>query len=100
MARARARPRRWRLAPGPGFQLTNTHGWTSTVTDAGSVQDVNVTLGDDADGDVVSGINVDVTSAATGDADNLYGLNISGTTKEATGGGTAIGVGGGLGEAV
>lgn len=47
-----------------------------TVTNSGQLHDINLTLGDDADVDTLSALNIDATSAATGDADILYGLNI------------------------
>ena len=53
---------------------------TATLTNTSSIQDVNLTLGNDADADTVSGINIDVTSAATGDADIVYGLNVGDLT--------------------
>ncbi len=47
-----------------------------TITDSGSAQSISVTLGNDADVDVVSALSVSATSAATGDADQLVGLYI------------------------
>lgn len=51
-----------------------------TVTNSGSLHDINLTLGADADVDTVSALTVDVTSAATGDADVLYGIHVGNLT--------------------
>jgi hypothetical protein len=49
-----------------------------TLTDTGSQFDVNITLGNDAGADTVSGINVDMTSVDTGaDGDVLQGVTIA-----------------------
>ena len=75
---------------------TGAHTFTQTVTNTGSIQDVNLTLGNDADTDTISGINIDVTSAATGDADVVYGLNVGNlSSADATVTETAIRVGSG-----
>ncbi len=50
---------------------------TKTITNSGTMFDFNLTLGADADADIVSALNIDVTSANTGDADELYGININ-----------------------
>ncbi|MBI2346313.1 MAG: hypothetical protein HYV03_05430, partial [Deltaproteobacteria bacterium] len=62
------------------FTWSGLHSWTRTVTDTGSVQDVNLTLGDDSGDDTVSAVTIDVSSAATGDSDTVYGLNIGDLT--------------------
>lgn len=51
-----------------------------TATNTGTLHDINLTLGADADVDTVSALNIDVTSAATGDADILYGVHIGNLT--------------------
>jgi hypothetical protein len=59
---------------------TGVHTFTQTVTNTGFLTDFNLTLGNDADADTVSAINIDVTSAATADADLVYGINIADLT--------------------
>ncbi|HRH24879.1 MAG TPA: hypothetical protein PLQ20_00875, partial [Candidatus Paceibacterota bacterium] len=49
---------------------------TQSITNTSSLQDLNITLFNDADADTVSAINIDATSATTGDTDVLYGINI------------------------
>jgi fibronectin-binding autotransporter adhesin len=63
------------------FAWTGQHSFTTTVTDTGAIQDVNLTLGDDGATDTVSGINIDATSANTGEVDALRGINISTLTS-------------------
>ncbi|MEX2006795.1 MAG: MerR family DNA-binding transcriptional regulator [Candidatus Saccharimonadales bacterium] len=49
-----------------------------TVTNTGSLQDINLTLGNDATADTVSALNIDVTSVDTGaDSDILRGIDIA-----------------------
>jgi hypothetical protein len=49
---------------------------SSTYTDSTAAQTLNVTLGDDANVDIISGLQVSVTSASTGDADVIHGVLI------------------------
>ncbi len=63
------------------FTWTGQQSWTSTVTATGAIQQVNLTLGGDADVDTVAGLQVAVTSANTGDADVVYGVNIDDVTS-------------------
>ncbi len=54
---------------------------TGSVTNTGSLQDINLTLGNDAGADTVAGLQIDVTSVDTGaDSDVLLGLNIGNLT--------------------
>jgi parallel beta-helix repeat protein len=48
----------------------------STVTNNGSTQSINTTLGNDGNVDTIAAFKVNVTSAATGDADVLKGIDI------------------------
>ena len=51
---------------------------TGTVTDTGSLDNVSITLGNDANADTVSAINVNVTSVDTGaDSDVIRGITIA-----------------------
>ena len=59
------------------YSWTGLHEWTNTLTASSSQQDLNLTLGNDADVDNVYGLNIDVTSAGTGDADVLAAINIA-----------------------
>lgn len=55
---------------------------TKSITDTGSLVDLNLTLGNDANADTVSALNIDVTSVATGaDGDSLYGVNVANLTS-------------------
>lgn len=55
---------------------------TNTVTDSGQIVDLNLTLGNDANADTVSALNIDVTSVATGaDGDSLFGINVANLTS-------------------
>jgi excisionase family DNA binding protein len=82
------------------FAWTGQQSWTKTITDTGSLVDINVTLGNDSNADTVSGITVDMTSAATGDADILYGINIGDITAQPTVTETAIYIGTGWEQAM
>jgi hypothetical protein len=62
------------------FAWTGIHSYTNTLTNTSSQTDFNLTLGNDADADTISAINIDVTSAATADADLVYGINIADLT--------------------
>ncbi|HSE56758.1 MAG TPA: hypothetical protein VLB02_01590, partial [Candidatus Paceibacterota bacterium] len=68
-----------------------------TLTDTGSQFDVNVTLGNDAGADTVSGINLDMTSVDTGaDSDVLQAItiaNLSGGNANVTETAISIGTG-------
>ncbi|MBI5139652.1 hypothetical protein HZA26_03535, partial [Candidatus Nomurabacteria bacterium] len=63
------------------YSWTGVHDWTNTITNSSQQQDLNLTLGADADVDNVYGLNVDVTSANTGDADVLAAVNIANLTS-------------------
>ncbi len=63
------------------FAWTGVHSWTNTVTDSGALQDINITLGADANTDTVAGIQIDATSFNTGDPDILAGLLVNNLTS-------------------
>ncbi|MCW1908302.1 MAG: hypothetical protein KIH63_003080 [Candidatus Saccharibacteria bacterium] len=58
---------------------------TGTITDNGAAQVIGLTLGNDANADEISGLEINATSAATGDADSLYGIYV-GDLASANGG--------------
>ena len=68
---------------------------TGTKTDTGALQNINLTLGNDADLDVVAGLQINVTSADTGDFDNVFGLYVADVTGYANTWEYGIGVGSG-----
>ncbi len=80
---------------------TGIHTFTKTVTDDGSIGDINLTLGADGNVDTVSALNIDVTSANTGDADVLYGINVGNlSSADVTVAESAIRIGSGWDNAV
>ncbi len=82
------------------FAWTGTQTHTNTITDAGAQSTYALTLGDDGNADVISGVQIDVTSVATGDTDTVYGLNISNITAQANVVETAINIGTGWEQAI
>ncbi len=56
---------------------------TGTITDTSYVSHINLTLGDDANADSVSGFDIGVTSANTGDLDVINALNLTVTSPDA-----------------
>ncbi len=82
------------------FTWTGLQTHTNTITDDGAQSTYNLTLGNDANTDTVSGVAINVTSTATGDADTLYGLNIANITAQAVVTETAINIGTGWEQAI